>query len=72
MDIHGIFYVSKAQMIENLPPNEETDNEPMETAPSEQDKNEKNGETTLPNGETNVAQVISIFWYLNCTVGSIQ
>ena len=34
MDIHGIFYVSKAQMIEKLPSDDESSGEPMETQPA--------------------------------------
>ena len=57
MDIHGIFYVSKAQMIEKLPSDDESGGEAMETQPAvEAENNESNGEDAK-NGVKDGAQV---------------
>lgn len=61
MDIHGIFYVSKAQMIEKLPSDDEA-GEAMETQPgTEADGNVGD----IQNGDTDVVKV-------NCIMRSVH
>lgn len=59
MDIHGIFYVSKAQMIEKLPSDDES--EAMETQPAATaengDKNSDKNNADAQNGIKDGAQV---------------
>ena len=58
MDIHGIFYVSKAQMIEKIPSDDEGGNEPMETQPAAETENsEKNITDAAQDGVKNGPQV---------------
>ncbi|XP_028406381.1 97 kDa heat shock protein-like [Dendronephthya gigantea] len=57
MDIHGIFYVSKAQMIEKIPSDDEAACEPMETQPVAETENpEKNVTDAAEDGVKNGPQ----------------
>ena len=57
MDIHGIFYVSKAQMIEKLPSDDESVNEPMETQAAAEAENTDNNIADAQNSAKDGAQV---------------
>ena len=50
MDIHGIFYVSKAQMIEKLPSDDESSSDVMETQPAVQAENNDSTAADTQNG----------------------
>ncbi len=57
MDIHGIFYVSKAQMIEKVPSDDESVSEPMETQPAAEAGNNDNNIADAQNEVKDGAQV---------------
>ena len=59
MDIHGIFYVSKAQMIEKLPSDDES--EPMETQAAATTVDTDKNNADAQNGVTDTVQVHYLF-----------
>ena len=59
MDIHGIFYVSKAQMIEKLPSDDES--EPMETQAAATTGDSDKNDADAQNGVKDTAQVHYLF-----------